>query len=226
MGLVQCAYGDSSFEPTGLFASDKIDYSQLTTTTSLEAASDELYQTLVDAKGQQSWSSFFEEQGIPYLSGVSDTRGIIEFSGIEQGVYLLFELNENDYGSILPALVYMPTTIGGETFYTVNVVPKVEPEGFQPVIPNQPGTGTDLETGGKDPETTKPVIPNTNGSTNSSSGTNSSLDIGSTSQEPLSAFPVSTGNESNRNHYLYVAGGAIGFLVVLGAIHKYQKNSN
>lgn len=69
--------------------------------------------------------SYLREQNISYLRQESDAAGNATFSSLEQGLYLVFCEEGQEY-LFNPYLLLLPATIGGETVYDLSGSPKIE----------------------------------------------------------------------------------------------------
>lgn len=90
----------------------------------------------------------------PELSGMTDSEGIITFSGVEQGIYLVRIPEENPYGEVAPFLLHLPyyEEVNGVMegpVYEVKIEPKASLN--EPEEPEKPGGGkkpSDSSSGG------------------------------------------------------------------------------
>ena len=69
--------------------------------------------------------SYLREQNISYLRQESDAAGNTTFSSLEQGLYLVFCEDGQEY-LFNPYLLLLPAALGGETVYDLNGSPKIE----------------------------------------------------------------------------------------------------
>lgn len=73
-----------------------------------------------------------EKHNLSSKTGQSDTKGIIRFTGLEQGVYLLVQSDHADYGQIETFLIAIPYTSDGNS-WTYDVVTETKGELIEPI---------------------------------------------------------------------------------------------
>lgn len=228
MGLVQVATGTNPYTSVPYFEDLKIDYSDLKTTSAIEESAENLLKRINDGKQESSWMDFAESNELFFIEGSSTSAGTIFFSNLEEGVFLLFEIDASSYGIIEPAIIYIPTRMAdGEIDYSIEVSPKVKP--ITSIPDNPDNLGSELDVPNKEPAGNNP------GSTTDSSVTtkpgSSTSNIGSNQNDPLSSnqsaksVNTSVKDDSQSYTWMIVGAGTILIAMLLSKSRKQEKQN-
>lgn len=132
-----------------------------------------------DAKEQEKTSrelsEYIRKKAFREIIGTSNASGIVMFTNLEQGIYLVAQEQSFRYDiytyTSTPSLVQVPARIGDQDYLNVELEMKFsrtedEPETTEPTEPETTGSTEPETTEPTEPETTEPIKPKTGDSAN------------------------------------------------------------